>query len=150
MDIDIIRVRQDGIARCIRRIQTKAGIPYDLFVEDYDAQDVVVLNLERAVQQAVDVATHVLAETAEPVPETMRDAFDSLRRIGVLTEPTADRMMKAVGFRNTAVHAYQRIDWQIVHSIVTDRLGDFSDFIREVDAYLARNEAGGQHGDLSE
>ena len=48
-------------------------------------------------------------------------------------------MKKAVGFRNTAVHAYQQIDWHIVHSIITERLTDFSDFVREVDAYLVRN-----------
>ena len=142
MDVDLIRAKEDSIVRCVRRIQTKAGIPLDALLADYDAQDVIVLNLERAVQQAVDVATHILADTVEPVPETMRDAFDSLRRIGALTEPTAERMRKAVGFRNTAVHAYQQIDWQIVHSIVTERLSDFSDFVREVDAYLGDRDAG--------
>lgn len=137
MDIDLIRAKQDSIARCVQRVQSKAALSYAELLDDYDAQDVVVLNLERVVQQAVDIATHILAQTDAPIPESMRDAFSILRKTGVIGQSTADRMGKAVGFRNTAVHAYQAIDWQIVKSIMTERLSDFSDFVREVDQYLS-------------
>ena len=88
-------------------------------------------------QQAVDIATHLLADSSVPAPESMREAFASLRRLGVLSDETTSRMVKAVGFRNTAVHTYQEIDWAIVRSIVTERLGDFGAFIKEVDDYQA-------------
>ncbi len=39
-------------------------------------------------------------------------------------------MIKAVGFRNVAVHTYQNIDWEIVYSIVTKNLTDFVDFAK--------------------
>lgn len=39
---------------------------------------------------------------------------------------------------NTAVHAYQEIDWDIVQSIVTERLSDFSQFVREIDLFLEK------------
>lgn len=138
MDIDLIRAKEDSIARCVARVRSKAGLTHEQLLDDYDAQDVIVLNLERAVQQAVDIATHILAETDAPVPESMRDSFAGLRRIGALTAETADRMMKAVGFRNTAVHAYQAVDWTIVSSIVADRLSDFSDYVAEIDVYLEK------------
>lgn len=136
MDIDVIRAKQDSIVRCIERIQSKADLPLDALQEDYDAQDVIVLNLERAIQQACDIACMVLTESSERVPETMRESFAALRRLQVLSPATAEHLQKAVGFRNTAVHAYQQIDWAIVHSIVHERLPDFAAFIREVDAYL--------------
>jgi uncharacterized protein YutE (UPF0331/DUF86 family) len=41
-------------------------------------------------------------------------------------------MGKAVGFRNTAVHAYQEIDWEIVYRIITEHLSDFRDFSRQI------------------
>jgi uncharacterized protein YutE (UPF0331/DUF86 family) len=50
----------------------------------------------------------------------------------VITRETSERMRRAVGFRNLAVHEYSRMDWDIVHALVTVRLGDFSDFAREV------------------
>lgn len=140
MDIDVIRAKQDSIARCIGRIQSKAALSYEALLEDYDAQDVITLNLERAVQQACDIAAMILAETTEPPADTMRGAFDSLQRIHALSGDTAGRMMKAVGFRNTAVHAYQPIDWAIVHSITHEHLQDFSTFLREIDNFIENRQ----------
>ncbi|MDA0578640.1 MAG: DUF86 domain-containing protein [Verrucomicrobia bacterium] len=139
MDLELVRSKQDSIVRSLGRIQSKRDLTVKALLEDYDAQDVIVLNLERAVQQAVDIAMHLLADTTEPAPESMRDAFDALRRIGALTPYTAERMSKAVGFRNTAVHAYQELDWAIVQSIVSTRLSDFRDFIKEIDVFLKRS-----------
>lgn len=136
MDTDIIRSKQDSIARCMGRIETKVDLSYEALLEDYDAQDVIALNLERAVQQACDIAAMILAETTEPPADTMRGAFQSLQRVQVLSGDTAGRMMKAVGFRNTVVHAYQEIDWAIVYSIIHHHLTDFKTFVREVDVYL--------------
>jgi len=52
----------------------------------------------------------------------------------------ADRMKKAVGFRNISVHRYQNIDWSIVYSIVTERLDDFSAFAGCIARQLEREE----------
>jgi uncharacterized protein YutE (UPF0331/DUF86 family) len=41
-------------------------------------------------------------------------------------------MAKSVGFRNTAVHAYQEIDWNIVYCIITEHLDDFRDFAQQI------------------
>ncbi|MCK5852244.1 DUF86 domain-containing protein [bacterium] len=41
-------------------------------------------------------------------------------------------MIKAVGFRNIAVHTYQDIDWEIVYSIVTKNLDDFVEFAKQI------------------
>ncbi len=41
-------------------------------------------------------------------------------------------MKKAVGFRNIAVHSYEAINWQIVHSIAKKHLVDFSEFAQAV------------------
>ncbi|GAB1482760.1 hypothetical protein MASR2M78_15760 [Treponema sp.] len=48
----------------------------------------------------------------------------------------AERLSKAAGFRNIAVHEYASIDWNIVYAIVTTRLDDFRDFTRAVLNYL--------------
>jgi len=52
----------------------------DTFMSDYDAQDVVVLNITRAVQLSVDIATHVLLTGNGAVPDAMSDAFIKLYR----------------------------------------------------------------------
>ncbi len=42
------------------------------------------------------------------------------------------RLKKAVGFRNIAVHNYDAIDWEIVHSIAKNNLSDFVEFAKLV------------------
>jgi uncharacterized protein YutE (UPF0331/DUF86 family) len=43
-----------------------------------------------------------------------------------------DRVIKAVGFRNIAVHRYDKIDWSIVQSVCRHRLVDFEHFAKAI------------------
>ena len=97
-----------------------------------DAQDIVALNLTRAVQLCVDIGAHLIAGKEIPPPETMGSTFDVLADLKYITPALAMRLKKAVGFRNIAIHNYQTIDWEIVHAIATRNLNDFSDFAQAV------------------
>jgi uncharacterized protein YutE (UPF0331/DUF86 family) len=50
----------------------------------------------------------------------------------VIERKLTDRMKKAVGFRNIAVHSYEAINWHIVHSIASRHLVDCSEFAKTV------------------
>jgi uncharacterized protein YutE (UPF0331/DUF86 family) len=84
----------------------------------------------------VDIGLHIISYLDGPVPESMAETFLFLQKAGYLSEEVAGRMVKAVGFRNTAVHAYQSIDWNIVFRIGTLHLTDFQDFARQILARL--------------
>ncbi len=45
---------------------------------DYDIQDIISLNLERAIQVSVDIGSYLLAETEQNPPETMGEIFPLL------------------------------------------------------------------------
>ncbi len=143
MDKDVVLNKLESLRRCIRRVQDKTPPSADQLVEDYDLQDIIVLNLERAVQICVDVGLHIISDTEMPVPDTMADTFRALQKAGYLNERTTERLIKAVGFRNTAVHAYQDIDWVIVHAIVTQHLDDFRDFSRQMLSILDQRKSSG-------
>ena len=66
------------------------------------------------------------------IPQESRDAFALLEQTGRLEASLADRMKRMVGFRNVAVHDYQRLNLDIVRSIVRERLDDFIEFARVV------------------
>ncbi len=40
------------------------------------------------------------------------------------------------GFRNIVVHRYGKIDYRLVFSLLDEQLGDFSEFIGEVETFL--------------
>ena len=132
MDKDVVLNKLESLRRCLQRVQDKTPASVDLLIEDYDLQDIIVLNLERAIQTCVDLGLHIISDLEIPVPETMAQTFDALKKAGCLNEAAAERMAKSVGFRNTAVHAYQEIDWNIVYRIITEHLDDFRDFAQQI------------------
>jgi len=132
MDRDLIETKLDMLRHCVRRLESKCPQTSEQLSRDQDLQDIIAMNLARAVQLSVDIAAHILAQRGSPPPNTMAESFAILRNESVLDEETATRMQKAVGFRNIAVHAYEKIDWRIVHSICQDRLGDFTRFAQAI------------------
>lgn len=128
MDLVILSDKLESLRRCVARIEERrVGTAAELET-DIDAQDIVTLNLTRAIQLCVDAAAHVLADSDGPTPGTMGEAFDLLAVEGVIPTELAARMRAAVGFRNIAVHAYGRIDWAIVHRLTYDGLDDLRTF----------------------
>ncbi|MFW5893866.1 MAG: type VII toxin-antitoxin system HepT family RNase toxin [Verrucomicrobiota bacterium] len=136
MTNDTILNKLESLRRCIERVEAKTPDDLTELLDDHDLQDIIVLNLERAVQLCVDIGLQIIGELNIPVPESMAKVFRVLAEQAVLDSKNADNLARAVGFRNTAVHAYQKIDWQIVYAIATRHLGDFRTFANSVLAYV--------------
>jgi uncharacterized protein YutE (UPF0331/DUF86 family) len=130
MDRVVLDQKLESLRKCVARVQSKRPATLEALVTDVDAQDVIVLNLSRAVQLCVDIAMHHLADTDAPVPQTMGQSFEQLALLNVIDPALALRMRKAVGFRNLAVHNYDTIEWAVVFAIATERLDDFKMFAR--------------------
>ena len=100
-----------------------------------DLQDIISLNLSRAVQLSVDIASHILSETKSSAPNTMGETFTTLEALEILPATVATQLRKAVGFRNIAVHNYEKINWLIVYAICTKQLDDFKYFSKAIVRY---------------
>lgn len=136
-DDDIIDAKIEALRHCLARIKEKTPASADDLLENYDLQDIISVNLERAVQVCVDLGAHIIAGLDSPIPTTMADTFDKLAAAAVIKDSTARNLKRAVGFRNISVHEYQQIDWQVVYRIVTSQLGDFCDFMRQIENWRA-------------
>jgi uncharacterized protein YutE (UPF0331/DUF86 family) len=128
MDEIVVQQKLESLRRCTLRIQEKLPATLGALAADVDMQDVLVLNLSRAVQICVDLAMHRISTGSSTVPQTMGQAFDILAQQKVISETLSIRMRKAVGFRNIAVHSYENIDWSVVYSIAKGHLNDFREY----------------------
>jgi uncharacterized protein YutE (UPF0331/DUF86 family) len=133
MDKDVINRKLESLRRCIARITSKMPITREALRSSYDLQDIIALNLERAVQICVDIAAHVMSETEMPPPSTMAEGFVRLAELQILPLQLAESLQKAVAFRNILVHNYTDINWDIVADMVTHRLTDFVQFAQAID-----------------
>lgn len=133
MDRAVIEQKIESLRYCVGRVQQKCPPDAETLARDADAQDIIALNLSRAIQHCVDIGAHLIAHSDIPAPETMGQTFDRLHEAGIVPQALAERLKKAVGFRNIAVHNYEVINWEIVHAICTRHLDDFRAFARIVD-----------------
>jgi uncharacterized protein YutE (UPF0331/DUF86 family) len=132
MDWPLIEQKLESLRRSILRVKEKCPESAVALGNDYDAQDILSLNHTRAVQMCVDIGTHIVVGSEFPPPATMGKTFDILCDAGIITADLADRLKKAVGFRNLMVHNYESINWAIVFAIATAHLQDFEEFAKAV------------------
>ena len=131
MDRLLIEEKLESLRRCLSRIQEKCPSSVSKLESDVDVQDIITLNLTRAVQLSVDISAHWVASIeAIPVPSTMGGMFEALAQHQLIEHVVADRMKLSVGFRNIAVHNYESIDWKIVYAICTQHLDEFVKFAK--------------------
>ncbi len=133
MDQIIVAEKLESLRRCIQRIEDKNPSTLKTLIDDPDIQDILVLNLTRAVQLSVDIGSHIISRTNEVAPQTMGDVFTILEKLEIISSQTSLKLKKAVGFRNIAVHNYEVVSWEIVKSICDNALADFREFAREID-----------------
>jgi len=57
MDQVILAQKLESLRRCVQRVQEKTPSNVDQLTQDPDVQDILVLNLTRAVQLCVDVGS---------------------------------------------------------------------------------------------
>ena len=136
MDKLVVANKLESLHRCLVRVEQRCPKSLDELVEDMDAQDVLTLNLSRAIQLCVDISLHILSSSNQPIPQSMADAFTGPLKEGVISVEIEGIMRKAVGFRNIAIHEYEKINWAIVYAIATRQLSDFKVFAKCISELL--------------
>ena len=123
VDPDIVLAKLDIVERCIWRIAEVRGEKRKDLGPSI-VEDVTALHLQRAIQAAIGLAAHVVAEEGYGIPDSTAALFTLLAERGVIDRGLADRLRKLVGFRNIAIHEYRELDPAIVQTIVDKHLDD--------------------------
>lgn len=135
MGSDVIYNKIQIIERCVNRIN-EVYESNEENLKDYTKQDSIILNIQRACEAAIDLAMHIVSDKKLGIPQNSRDAFEILEANGLITKQTAKNLKPMVGFRNIAVHDYQAINLDIIKIIIEKHLGDFKEFIYEVNKLM--------------
>jgi uncharacterized protein YutE (UPF0331/DUF86 family) len=129
---DIIINKIQSIQRCIQRAREEYQFNKDGFLTDYSRQDAAILNLIRACEQSIDLANHIVKNYKMGIPTNTAEIFQLLERKNVISAPLSENMGYMVGFRNTVVHEYQKINLNIVIAVIETGLDDLIKFTDSV------------------
>ncbi len=128
MDKEVLETKLEALIRCVHRIKDQNISTLEELESNLDKQEIIILNLQRAVQICVDIGNHILLDYDTQTPSTMAETFKFLAENKLISEQNALDLSHAVGFRNIAVHQYENIDCNIVFSIINSHLEDFKVF----------------------
>ncbi|MCK9418763.1 MAG: DUF86 domain-containing protein [Nitrospirae bacterium] len=125
MMLDVILNKKESIERCIQQIRLYYAMPSELpFEKDHLKQDAIAANLQRAAEQAIDLANHVIRKGKLGMPKDSKESFEILARVKVIPEELANKLKGMVGFRNIMVHQYQEMDIKIMVDVIEHHLDD--------------------------
>lgn len=135
VDIDLIRSKIGYLQNNLNRLKQKACITLPQLKDDLDAQDIVLHNLQLAIQICLDIGNHIIADESWEIPNSLGDIFFILYRHKVISSKMAETLSSMAGFRNLLIHEYEQISIEKVYDILRHRLGDFDTFCKELANY---------------
>lgn len=134
IDRDVLIEKTNSVQNCLKRIHdtVKGDITR---IDTLDVQDIVTLNLQKAIQLIIDMASYVISSERLGTPQSLKDVFQILERNNYIKSNISTKMQKMVEFRNIAVHDYQAIDPIVLKKSISSHLKDLEEFY---DAILRR------------
>jgi uncharacterized protein YutE (UPF0331/DUF86 family) len=94
--------------------------------------------LQEAIEAALDINAHLIAELGREIPEDYYGGFIKLGEVGVLTPDFARSIAPSAGLRNRLVHEYDEIDDAKVLGAIATALDGYPRYIRAIEAYLGK------------
>ena len=134
-DVELVAKKLAFIETCVRELREIARP--ELIATDVREERFVVHTLQVAIQAALDVASHIVADERLGEPENNAQLFALLARNRWVPDTLAGPLRAMVGFRNILVHGYQSVDNALVRDVVEHRLDDLLAFVSAIRGRLA-------------
>ena len=113
---------------------------FDEFYGARDTRELCVHYLRIALESLLDICRHFLAVKGVSLAEIdTTNLVELAGERGLLDPRFARRIRGMAGMRNAIVHVYWRLDYQAIYEVISQRLGDFDEFARQVQDYVSRS-----------
>jgi uncharacterized protein YutE (UPF0331/DUF86 family) len=101
-------------------------------LENLTHLDSMILNIQRSTQALIDLSLHLVSKHRLGFPKISSDSFQILYDKKLISESICKSMIFMVGFRNLAIHDYQKIDKEILHWIAKEGWKTQVEFCKEL------------------
>ncbi len=125
----VILRKVSSIRHNLSRLKDKENVSLESLKNDLDMQDIVLHNLQLAIQGCIDIGSHVISDEGWGVAGSLNEIFYILQNKGVIKAEMADKIISMVGFRNILVHEYETINFDIVCNILHHHLKDINEYL---------------------
>ena len=132
VDPNLVLAKAGSVKSHLNRVIEKRNVDLNGFMEDIDRQEIILFNIQAAVQNCIDIAAHIISEEGFGVPGSTTEMLYILRKHGYLDNNLTQKMVKAIGFRNLIVHEYGKIELKQVYEIAQNDLNDLNEYLKSI------------------
>lgn len=98
--------------------------------------DAVERNFQLAVDQMVDINTHLIKTGGFGTVDDLQSTFKMLGDFKVLEKNFAEKLAPIVGVRNMLVHRYEKLDKDLFLTNLKKNFSDFKTYMIQIDTYI--------------
>lgn len=95
--------------------------------------------LQEAIEAALDVNAHLIAEHGGAVPEDYYGGFLAMAEIQILPDELARQLAPSAGLRNRLVHEYEALDDAKVLASIGTILDLYPRFVQAIEGFLTKS-----------
>lgn len=139
MSLEVYFKKLEQILELLGELETLLERPYSEYAADRIVCRAAEGNFQLLVNLAVDVNLYLLAERTGRTPDSYRQSFLDLARIGILEGSLAEPLARSAQLRNILVHEYDfDADVEIFHRSVREFLDPYRRYAQAIHRSLKR------------
>ncbi|HEY3358497.1 MAG TPA: HepT-like ribonuclease domain-containing protein [Polyangia bacterium] len=139
---ELVLSKAARVRRRLTRLRTALAPGRPAFVADEALVEQAAFNLYLAMQESVDLGSHIVADEGYGTPETLGEVFDLLGARAVITATTAQAMRRGTKLRNLIAHAYGDVDPGLLFQAASAGIAEIEQFLIEVADWMASRSGG--------
>lgn len=138
IDKELIKNKLSDLKKYYEKLNTVLKEDARIIIED----DLKLYTTERLFQLIVDIAvdinTHIIAESNMQVPEDYQSTFITLGENKILPMNFALKIAPSVGLRNLIIHKYGKVDLKRMIDDIKNEINDYLEYIKFVNNFLKK------------
>lgn len=133
-----IKNKLEQLNKYVGELRSLSKLTLSEFKKDRVKRAAVERFFQMSIEVVIDISSMIISHEDLESPENYRKMILELGKSGVLDEDFVDDFADIAGFRNVLVHQYAKIDTEIVHRKLKEKLNDFDEFSKQIASYIEK------------
>ena len=139
MPVEIIAKKLEQIKELLSELARLLEVSFGDFQKDMVAIRASERNFQLIVDLASDINTQILVERGEKTPDTYKQSFNDVARIGILQNDLARKLAVSAQVRNILVHEYDfEEDYEKFYNSAKSFMPAYQEYAKQINLYISK------------
>ena len=137
IEIEIIKRKLAVIIENLKALEPIKNMKRNEYEGDLYKRKATERLLQELIEAAVDINTHIIIETGNPVPNDYYESFIKAGELKIISSDLAEKLAPSAGLRNRLVHEYDTLDHSMVFKAVAMADELYPQYVKEISDYVS-------------